>query len=426
MRFRTLGVAWMLAVAWLAAGTLWAAASVSGKDKIILKEQPEDPKEGTIKSDDIKGVSITLAAGPTMKFDRDKVARVIYANANSDGLQKAVDKVNEGGYDEALKILEDVGKGLQNLSNEQKPMFNQYVLYYRGMCWKELAERDGNPPERKKKLDAAQAAFESLVANSPESAFVFETDLMRGRCIEMLRGRGDARAHYERLIKEWPAKFEGASEKYVFLARLAILRLGMEDATKGLGNEDKVRNFYRDLNGAVKGAEKSIGPAEKAEVARIETTALLYLKEYDKLVAILNGSIRQAVKDDDREILRGLYLSRADASYELMKANEKDEAKKKDFAQRAMLDYLRASLNYDLAADQDCRANLRLGELLLFARPAEWKNHALDCLQKAKNLNQQSQAAAIEEALKKVRETDEAGAKKDEPKKDEKKDEPKK
>ncbi|MCX7934246.1 MAG: hypothetical protein N3A66_03195, partial [Planctomycetota bacterium] len=152
------------------------------------------------------------------------------------------------------------------------------------------------------------------------------------------------------------------------------------------------------------GWQKYSGPAEEAEAVKVSARALLYLKEYEKLIASLNTVIRQAVKEDDRELLISLYEQRAAANYALWKEKGED----KEYGKRALTDYLRVELMYDLSPASSALANCRIGELLYKLRIPDWKSHALEHLAKAKSLNDPNIAQEVENLLREVRAAEDA------------------
>jgi len=401
-----LHVAALVALAAIADGGGGAAGEPPTLDKVIFKGRGggEEEKEGVIFKDDYIEVKMRCD-GAEFGKTRDKVVRVAYGAFDQEAFQRALGHIGDSEFDAAKKILDNLeGRLSQSIPEESKRMLPlQHIMYQQAICLKGMAEREAKADRRKEIFKQAQDICQKLLAAKPDTVYFYDVKLLQAQCIELAGDRATARGWYENLWNEFRKKIEGNefNERYVFLARLAYLRLEMEAAVAKAGQEDKARRLLSEIEQIKQsqGWQKYSGPAEEAEAVRVVARALLYLKEYEKLISALNTVIRQAVREDDRELLASLYEQRAAANYALWKEKGED----KEYGKRALTDYLRVDLMYELSPASSALANCRIAEILYKLRMPNWKSHALEHLAKAKSLNDPGMAQEVDNLLREVR-----------------------
>lgn len=342
-------------------------------------------KQGIIKRDSFVGVE--LAIGPLKHTPkRNDIIKVTYGDIDNRNLDDAVSLMNSGDYKSSIQRLMRVLASINRMAiDAQKPLAKQYVAYYLGMCYFRLAQEAA--PKTKAQRDMINKAaniFDQLVAQKPDTAFYFEAMLTEAKCREY-KSKSEAKMRYGFLIKDFTKTVADAdvrwAAKYTFLARIGELRLTAEDLLKKEKQDSQVRVQLNSLNGIVESPDwkKYAGPKERSEAIKIKARLLSYLKEYVPLVKILNASIYDSQKNNDREALRVLYITRADSYYALISQTPDSES---ELSAKAMMDYLRALEVFKISGADEARANFRCGKLMMKLQVKDWKIRSKDLLKR--------------------------------------------
>lgn len=366
-------------------------ALAADQDALIVRKSPGSDKTttqtGIIKKDDYTGMTIAVGRAVFSK-PRSEVVDFSYGQADMRNFKRGVEAYKSGNYKEALKNLEAATKSISRMTrNEQKPMFGQHCLYYKGMSYYRMGDHEN-----------ALDSLARLNAQVPDGAWKFEAGYYECRALEQ-KSRSNAKNKYELRAKEFREIYEKGFKpamRWAVLCKLSVIRIDLEEAIlndvkdtieKKLG---EVQAFKR--NQDVWGVLTS---ADRAEIVQVEAQALKALGRFEELTPVLNTAIRTAQQDNDHEALKNFYLERANAHWQLY-SNAKTEKEKTELADKALTDYLRLDLLFSLGSNDASTANYRLGKCFVEVKTDDWKARAIHHLQKAKSMQRgaDSQAAA--------------------------------
>lgn len=397
---RNLPIAWTLLL--LGVLTL-SAAQAADLDTVTVRaaagSEESTELEGVIKADNYKEVVIAVGGGAEVSKARDLVVEFNYAQANMGEFNAGVEAYDAGSYEAALKHFETAAASVGRMSRrEQQPLFGQHCLFYRGMCQFQLGQ-----------YEEAHKSLFTLNSRVENSAYKFEAGFYEARALEETN-RSEAKTKYTLRVREYAEIYKRqkieAARRWEVLSSLAILRLGLEDAIAS-ERATEIESSLSQLRG-LKSNEAVWGllsQADRAKVILLEASALKALKRYGDLVPVLNVAIRNAQRDNDRDAMKGFYLQRADANWQLFeKTGEGKE--RSGYAEAVQIDALRLDLLFPLSADEAATANYRLGKTFVELKGPDWKERALFHLEKAKAVqagNASTRAAGFLEEVKKMK-----------------------
>ncbi len=362
--------------------------------------------KGKIVKDDFVGVTIYSGGGSIKtSVPRNEVRKVVYGSIDYRAFDAAMEAYKNGDYARALKRLEAAKREIRKLPEKQRPLFGQYISYYKAMCYFGMGEQADKLDTRRKHWKVARDRFTKLLAKVPDSAFYFDAMLNDARCLEVF-SVSRTRERYKYLASAFNDKIKQHgrrlrwAKKYLFLVEMGIIRLGMEDMVRQRGKQSEVSRLLSQLKAKKNDpAWKKVDSATKSEATRIESMALTYLKKFEELAKILDSRIRHAQKVDDSASLGALYVQRGNAFFYLA-GNAADAGKKKNLQERALLDYLRADLLFDLGKKDKGIANLRIGKIYAELKtPQDWKTRAKTHLKVARQCGN-SKAREVENGIK--------------------------
>ncbi len=379
-----------IVLAGVLAGLIATESVHAAADQIIWSKGGEhrDTLRGQIIQDDYTGVTVSAGPGVKTKKPRNQIVQVIYAKADNRSFDKALESYRAGDYEGALRLLEGAWQGIPRMPAGQRPLFSQYIRFYRGMCRYRMGMDADSERERKQELKQAREEFTKLIATVPDTAFYFEAKLTDAKCLEAF-SPSQAADRYGFLLKDFSEKIQKAgipwAEKYKFPAIMGGIRLKMEDLVSRRGNDDKVEALLGELRRLLEGGlyRKYGDTSTDAAATKIEALALTYLSKYKELIGILDAQIRSSQMNDDASSLGSLYLRRGGCYYRLAK-EEEAAAKQKELQERALMDNLRADLVFALPRAEKAQANLRVAELFAQLRSKGWKTRAKKHLKEAK------------------------------------------
>lgn len=362
-----------------------AAGEVQQKDRVTLDGQDE-PIEGKIKKDDFVGVTI-LTRGAERSVKHTEIKKVSYGSLDPQLYDAMLDKFNAGDYKEALTLAGRLDGRLSAMDATQKSLGEQYLRYYKAMCYFRAGQEQSDPAQRRQFFEKARDGINGLLGMKSDTCWYFEVKLADAECLELISPQ-TAVSQYNLLVTDFGGKKQMApwAAKYEFMAKMGVVKLEMSQLVKLPGKSAEITKFMTQLDLLRKSPDwaKYAGSEENASAAQIESMGLLYLKEYAKLIEILNAAVTKALVNDDTVTLQQLYLNRADAFYELSKDAS---PKQNEYREKAVLDYLQVDLCFSLPVADSAKTNLRIGDLFSNLKNwDDWKRRSLKHLTKAKTL----------------------------------------
>lgn len=378
---------WIVFAAWEVVG---AADKIEMYKTKKMDEVTESPP-GTITKDTFMGTTLEVD-GKAREIPRPLVIQQHYGSGDMKSLLAGIQACKDGDYAKALSALAAAEKSIEKMPRDQQELFAQHVRYYQAVALMKSG-----------KAEAAAKKFDDIFVKK-DTFWYFEAELGKCECLELQGQYQAAMSNYTRLFTDFEAKREKAPwvDMYIFPAKLGKLRA---EANNPGTAEGRLKEIIGEVGKLLeeKAYQPYITDDHRTQESRIRAIVYKRRKEFDELIKALANPIRIAVQNNNREALGGLYLDRADAYWGLME-NEKDEAKKKEYAIAARFEYLRVALGYNISKEESARAQYRLALLFVQLGGKDAKSRAIGFCNAVKKLKVDPYAKDIEEVLKKANE----------------------
>lgn len=316
-----------------------------------------------------------------MKVPHSVIFAVYFNKADNEAWIDALKAIESKNYDEAMAELENATAGLKDVDPDAQKFFKERLDYLKGYCLYRL----GNFPQAEK--------FLKVAATRPDATFKMEAEYYLARALE---GNGDYKKASDKfnslMVVTYPELMKGkplGGEKWLYLAKLGLARTEVLLSAAQAGQESKVEEGAKNFATVFKEGldKKYIDDDVRQCDVQIQACALKYLakkdaKKFEDLVSALEKPLRDAAVANDKNGLGWMYLDRAD-SYFGMQASQSDAAKKAEYAEAALMDYMRVAYCYNPAPADRARSFFRIGALLEQLKGADWEQRALSSYKRA-------------------------------------------
>ena len=364
--------------------------------------------EGAIARDNCFGITIMVGKNE-VKVPHQVIVAAYYQKANNDAYAAGMAAYAAKNWAEALGNFQGATPG--DISEDAlKKSFMDRVSYLRGVCAYHLGD-----------FALAEKSLKDA-SRRDDAVYKAEAEYYLARMEEAKGAYDKAQSKYHALTVATYKKMKddgAAIDKWDYLARLGMGRAKVLALAPKAGQDDNMKKAEEEFQKIFQEGKANEEQFKKTGKGvrffeddvllcdvQVKACALKYLAKkspdnYQKLVETLNQPLRDAQVANDKSALAWMYLDRADCYFGMME-KESDAAKKKEYGEDALMDYLRVTMIYSLGPVDLARAYYRTGVILEQLQLADWESRALQAYRRATSPTYK--ATPTYDAAKKARE----------------------